>query len=122
MKTPLLALLLLLLAAPALAKDRAWQTGKLLDIQTERVLVKGSTTGDQRFHYTIESGNLVYTVSHYPNNRKVPAFYDAMKPAKPADLTVNGAVKFAIEKGKFYLQDDAGRDIKVELVKKALKN
>jgi hypothetical protein len=115
-------LIALLLTGTAFAKDRAWQTGKLLDIQTERVMLRGSTTGDQRFHYTIESGNLIYTVSHYPNNRRVPAFYDAMKPAKPANLTIKGPVKFAIEKNKFYLQDDDGRDLKVELVKKAFKN
>jgi hypothetical protein len=114
-------LVALLLCLPAVAKDRVWQTGKLLDIQTQQQTLR-TRAGDQLFYYTIESAEFLYLVSHLPSKARVPMFYDALKPPQPADLTINAPVKFAIEKDKFYLLDDKGKTIKVELLKKALKS
>jgi hypothetical protein len=41
--------------------------------------------------------------------------------SKPAILTVNGLVKFAVEKRKFFVIDDEGKEHEMEIVKQVLK-
>jgi hypothetical protein len=41
--------------------------------------------------------------------------------SKPANLTVNGAVKYAVEKQKLSVIDDDGKELEMEIVKKILR-
>jgi hypothetical protein len=41
--------------------------------------------------------------------------------SKPANLTVNGPVKFAVEKRKLFVVDDDGKEHQMEIIKKVLK-
>ena len=61
--------------------------------------------------YVIELGEYVYVAQERLRWRW----------SKPADLTVNGSVKVAIEKKKLYLMDDDGKEHEAEIVKKILK-
>ena len=41
--------------------------------------------------------------------------------SKPANLTVNGPVKFAVEKRKLYVIDDDSKEHEMEIIKHVLK-
>ena len=41
--------------------------------------------------------------------------------SKPANLTVNGPVKYAVEKRKLYVLDEDGKEHEMEIVKKVLR-
>ena len=41
--------------------------------------------------------------------------------SKPANLTVNGPVKYAVEKRKLFVMDEDGREHEMEIVKKTLR-
>lgn len=105
MKTIFVVLIALVLVVPAQKKDkREWQEGTLTDITAKR---------DAWGHiaYTIDTGEMVYTAGHFHFRGS----------DKPLPLTINTKVKFAIEKEKFYLVDDEGKEHKLKLEKKALK-
>src|SRR5436853_7742765 len=106
----------IMLASLAIAKDRDWQEGKLIDITSE-ARTRGSIyngTGMmvqyERISYVIDNGKYIYTASHTHRRRD-----------KPLPLTIKAKVKFAIEKSKFYLMDEDGKEHELRLEKKALK-
>jgi len=41
--------------------------------------------------------------------------------SKPANLTVNGPVKYAVEKRKLYVIDEDGKEHEMEIIKRVLK-
>jgi len=116
-------------------KERAWETGKVLDSDrssryvgsigdssatatstggnTARISGSSRSTAVYRVRqvYVIELGEYVYVAQERLRWRW----------SKPADLTVNGSVKVAIEKKKLYLMDDDGKEHEAEIVKKILK-
>jgi len=104
------------LALPAIAKDRIWQEGKLIDITSETrthgsiVNGTGVMVEDERVSYVIDDGKYIYTASHIYRRRD-----------KPLLVTVKAKVKFAIEKSKFYIVDENGKEHELRLDKKALK-
>ena len=118
-------LLLITLTVPALAgnKPRTWKTGKLLDADT--ILIKiynnahpsGSDVAKARMGQTysylkkyalvIEGEEGVYAVSHALPSRR----------SKMVQLTVNGPVKYAVDKDKFYLIDETGKEFKLKIDK-----
>ena len=134
----LLLALLLSTAAIAAEKQRDWQTGKVLDSQRSSYFAgtvgsanttgtaqangsygtyQGNTTSSQRAVYrtyetfVIESDTYVYLAQERLR----------WKWSKPANLTVNGPVKFAIEKRKLFVMDEDGKEHEMEIVKKVLK-
>ena len=99
---------------------RSWQAGKVADISDERVYagsvempysVFGERSAMYRrtWTYTIDAGDTLYIVREVLSSR-----------AKPCELSVNGPVRFAIDKF-FYIKDDAGKEHKLEIAKKVLK-
>jgi hypothetical protein len=61
--------------------------------------------------YTIESGNKIYVASEH-----------LLFPwSKPANIQLGEPVKFAVGKGKIFIQDDDGKEHKATLVKTVLK-
>ena len=130
-----LVLTLLSICASA-EKQHDWQTGKVLDSERARYYAgtvggsntsgtindngnySGTTNGSQTAVYrvyetfVIEGGTYVYEAQEHIKWRW----------SKPANLTVNGPVKYAIEKRKLYVIDDDGKEHEMEIVKRTLKS
>ena len=116
-------------------KQRDWQTGKVLDSERSRYFAgtvggsntngtinengtySGNTNGSQTAVYrvyetfVIEGDTYVYQAQEHIKWRW----------SKAANLTVNGSVKYAIEKRKLYVIDDDGKEHEMEILKKTLK-
>src|SRR5882724_8753330 len=83
-------------------KQREWQTGKVVDTNHDRTYggsvgnASGSSAAVYRVYetYTIEAGDYVYVCEEHIKWRW----------SKPAVLTVNGPVQFAIEKDRIYIE------------------
>lgn len=134
----LLALLAFLFLIPAFAsaeKPRNWQTGTVLDSNRSRYFAgtvrNANTNGainDSGSYYgnTATSERAIYRV--YQNfviegDQYVYLAQEHIKWrwSKPADLTVNGKVKYAVEKRKLYVIDDEGKEHEMGIVKKTLR-
>lgn len=124
----ILLIVFALLCVASLAKDKAprnWQTGTLLDMTSEkgRRLVgnynasNGSAYGslherrDDASYYFIDSGDMIYTVKRTLTRRR----------DKQLNLTVNAPVKFSIEGEDVYLMAEDGKEHKLTLESKRLK-
>jgi len=115
---------LLTLAHGTLGAERArnWQMGKVVDIQRSRdfaglappvVQFPGaSTDAVYRVYETFSIEGQTYTYLA----RELLGW-----PRKPANLTVNGPVKFAVEKRKLYVIDEDGKEHGMEIIKRVLK-
>lgn len=88
-------------------KERDWQEGKLIDIQNESI----GAINRERIIYVIDAGNYIYTASRIHYMR-----------AKSLLVTVNDKIKFALEKSKFYILDEEGKEHELKFEKKALKD
>jgi hypothetical protein len=127
-----LAFSTLALAGP---KERAWQSGKVLDSQRQRYFAgtvgNSNTTGtvdsSGNYHgnssggetavyrvvedFVIEGEQYVYLAQEHLRWRW----------SKAANVTVNGPVKYAVEKRKLYVMDEDGKEHEMEIVKKTLR-
>ena len=134
-------LALLALAAPTIAaeKVREWQTGKVLDTERSRyyagTVSSGQTNGNGQVYnggYGAYQGQTV--ASHHAIYRGYETIViDAdthvyvvqqrlkSRRSKAAMLTVNGPVKFAVEKRKLFVIDDEGKENELAIVKRVLK-
>ena len=126
----------LLLSGTASPKDKQhqWQTGKVLDTNRDRAYAgsvgnasgTATTSGDTTYAnasgssipvyrvyetYAIESSDFIYVCEERIR----------WKWSKPADLTVNGPVQFAIEKDHLFIKGDDGKEHETKIVKKILK-
>jgi len=126
----------LLSSTPAFGKEkqRQWQTGKVLDTNHKRTFAGtvgsdsgtatssgnttyGSANGDSTAvyreyeTYAIDAGNYVYECQEHIKWRW----------SKPAVLTVNGPVQFAIEKDRLYIKSEDGSEHETKITKKILK-
>lgn len=104
-------------------KDRAWQTGRLVDSQRSQDVVgavehppvgfdsrrRTNNVYETRDTFIIETDSLTYTVSNI------------VRGTKPTNVTVNGPVKFAIVGTTMYLLDDGGKEHKADITKKVLR-
>ncbi len=115
-------------------KQRQWETGKVLDTSRDRTYAgtvdsasgsatssgdttyghaSGSSTAVYRVYetYTIEARDYVYVCQEHIKWRW----------SKPALLTVNGPVQFAIEKDRIYIKSEDGSEHETKIIKKTLK-
>lgn len=115
-------------------KERQWQTGKVLDINRSSVYAgevgsahgSSTTSGDTTYGnangsstavyrvfeiYTIEAGDYIYVCQEHLR----------WKWSKPATLTVNGPVQFAVEKEHLYIKGENGSEHDTKIVKKVSK-
>lgn len=133
MKHTFLALLLMAVSLSAFSdkKARDWKTGKLMDTDSVRYTTSsGSSTQGQinpdgtyksttsnttwshkKFVFVIQGDDLTYIVSHVLSWRW----------SKEIQLTINGPVKYAVEKNDFYLLDEKDREFKMKIEKKILR-
>ena len=97
------------------AKDRSWQTAKLLSAELREgnavaVPINGAiVTGRiESWVYVLETETTVYETQ--------------WRSPKPLSLTVNGPVKFAVEKGNvLFLIDEDGKERKLGIIRKTAK-
>jgi hypothetical protein len=128
-----LALALLANLSFAKEKERQWQTGKVLDTDRDRTYAgsvgnasgtattsgnttygnaSGSSTAVYRVYetYTIAAGGYVYVCQEHIKWRW----------SKPALLTVNGPVQFAIEKDRIFIKSEDDSEHETKIIKKIL--
>ena len=142
LKVSLLLCVLLSCVASQAEKDHAWQTGTVLDTARNRYFAgtvhngseqgtinttstdsstsghySGSNSGSDVAvyrvyeNYVIDTGTMVYLVEERLH----------WKWSKGAHLTVNGPVKFYLDKRKMHILDDDGKDHETSIVKQTLK-
>ena len=130
--------LTLVLIASAAEKQRDWQTGKVVDSERNRYFAgtigNSNTTGTAQANGDYGTYQGTITTTHTAVYRVYETFiiegetyaYVAQERlrwrwSKPANLTVNGPVKYAVEKRKLYVVDDDGKEHEMEIVKRILK-
>lgn len=134
---PRLLLVALILAMPLAAeKRRDWQTGKVLDSQRQRYFAgtagRGSTSGtvdgdSGTFRgQTDDSSTAIYDVFEtfvIEGDKYVYLAQERLRWrwSKAASVTVNGPVRYAVEKRKLYVLDEDGKEHGMEIVKKTLR-
>jgi hypothetical protein len=115
-------------------KERHWQAGKVVDTSRNSVYAgevgsangsattsgdttygtaNGSSTAVYRVYetYTIDAGNFIYVCQEHIRWRW----------SKPAALTINGPVQFAIEKDHLYIKGEDGSEHETKIIKKVSK-
>lgn len=117
-------------------KQKTWQTGKVLDTQRQRYFAGtvggGSSTGtvdgdSGTFRgQTDDSSTAVYRVFEtfvLEGDKYVYLAQERLRWrwSKAANVTVNGPVKYAVEKRKLFVMDDDGKEHEMEIVKKTLR-
>jgi hypothetical protein len=119
-------------------KNRDWQTGKVLDSQRNRYFAgtvgDASTTGTAQTSgdYGTYQGNTtssqtavyrVYETFFIEGDTHAYLVQERLRWrwSKPANLTVNGPVKFAVDKRKLFVIDEDGKEHEMEIVKKVLR-
>lgn len=122
----------------AAEKQRDWQTGKVVDTERNRYFAgtigNSNTTGTAQANGNYGTYQGTTTTTHTAVYRVYETFiiegetyaYVAQERlrwrwSKPANLTVNGPVKYAVEKRKLYVVDDDGKEHEMEVVKRILK-
>ena len=131
-------LLALTHVAAGAEKKRDWQTGKVLDSERNKYFAgtvgnatttgtaqtsgdygtyQGNTSSSQIAVYRVYQTFLIEGETHaYLAQERL-----RWKWSKPANLTVNGPVKFAVEKRKLFVIDEDGKEHEMEIVKKVLR-
>lgn len=116
-------------------KPRDWQTGKVLDSQRSRYFA--GTVGSANTTGTAQANGNYGTYQGHTNTSETPVYrvYETFliesethaylaeerlrwRWSKPANLTVNGPVKFTVEKRKLFVIDDDGKQHEMEIVKR----
>ena len=88
----------------AIAKTRDWKTGKLISVDVDqRNLIN--------YIYKIDDGKIIWVA-----NRNAWSKYD-----KALLVTVNAEVKFAVEGDHLFLVDEKGKEHKLDIQHKILK-
>ena len=115
-------------------KKRDWQSGKVLDSDRARNYAgsvatgsaNGTAYGNQVYGNSTSSSVAIYKTYQTYVIESEDHVYVAnerlrWKWSKPANLTVNGSVRFAVEKNKIYILDEDQKEHEAEIVKKILK-
>lgn len=129
------ALLCLTICLVAAEKKRDWQTGKVLD--TERQRYFAGTVGNSNTYGNVDSSGGIHANSSGGETAIYRVFetfviegdqyvYLAQERlrwrwSKAANVTVNGPVKYAVEKRNLYVIDEDGKEHEMEIVKKTLR-
>ncbi len=113
MRTVRLLLLTLSLAATAFAGTRDWKHARVVD--SSETDVSGEMRASKNtVHYTIETQDALYFVDYTYKP-------DQHSDNRPPDLAVNVETKIAIEGKHAYILDVTGKEVKLHIVKKKVK-
>ncbi len=116
--TVLAALALIVLAVPAAArKERDWQTGKVLDPQNSAY--NRPSTVDAP--YGNSDVPIVKVYEPFLIEGPTSAYFARQglrwEWSKPAELKLNGTVKFAVAGDRLYVIDEAGKERRMQITK-----
>ena len=129
----------LIVLIPALdygaAKARDWQTGKVLDTNRQGYFAgtvgnsntNGSVDSSGNYHGNSSGGETaVYSVSEtfvIEGDQYVYLAQERLRWrwSKAANVTVNGLVRYVVDKRKLYVLDEDGKEHEMEIVKKTLR-
>lgn len=117
-------------------KQRDWQTGKVLDTDRQRYFA--GTVGSGNTNGTVDGDSGTYRAQTNSSSTAVYRVFQTFviegekyvylaqerlrwRWSKPANVTVNGPVKYAVEKQKLYVMDEDNKEHEMEIVKKTLK-
>jgi hypothetical protein len=118
------------------AKQRDWQDGKVLDSQRSRYFA--GTVGSGSTHGTVDEDSGTFRGQTDSSSTAVYRVFETFviegdkyvylgqerlrwRWSKAANVTVNGPVKYAVEKRKLYVLDEDGKEHEMEIVKKTLR-
>jgi hypothetical protein len=103
-------LISVLLATTSLARTRNWKDAKI-DVSSETDVSSKLFGEKNTMHYTIETEDMVYFVEYIfkPSQRS---------DGHPPNISVNAITKIAIEGHHAYVQDVAGKELKMHITKK----
>ena len=110
MKKLTLLMFVLLIATASPAKTRNWKDAKI-EVSSETDVSSKLFGEKNTMHYTIETEDMVYFVEY------------TFKPSQhsdghPPNISVNAITKIAIEGHHAYVQDVAGKELKMRIIKK----
>jgi hypothetical protein len=124
----------LLCPTNAKEKERKWQTGTFLDTNRERTYAgtvdnasgTATTSGDTTYGNASGGSTAAYRVYEMYKIDAGDYIYECQEDirwrwSKPAMLTVNGPVHFAIEKDRLYIKSEDGSEHETKIIKKILK-
>jgi len=114
MKTAIrLSVLCLVAFALMGAPDRVWQTGTVVEETQAREIARGTplafATGGG---YVLRGQGTEYTVALPVLPSAPPA--DASRPS----VTIHGPIKYCYDKGRFYIEDEAGQEFEMTVLRK----
>jgi hypothetical protein len=112
-KFRLLSFISLLFATATLANTRDWKPAVVINL-TETDVTSEFRIPKNTMHYTIETDQMVYFADY------------AYKPTQQSrdsvpEIAVNVPIKIAVEGRSAYVLDVTGREVKLHIVKKAIK-
>jgi hypothetical protein len=133
-----MAMLLLPAIGISAEKPRNWQMGKVLDTERSRYFFGTVGTANTTGSIQVYDGSGTYQGNTNTSQRALYKVYETFliesdthaylaqerlrwKWSKPANLTVNGPVKFAVDRRKLFVIDDDGKEHEMEIVKQLLK-
>jgi hypothetical protein len=126
------AVLVVVMLVPSLAlsaeKARDWQSGTVLDTERSQYFIgtigsTGTVQGNRTYQGQTNTSQAavyrVYQTFAIEGDTRVYLAQERLrwKWSKPANLTVNAPVKFAIERRKLFVIDDAGKEHEMEIIK-----
>jgi len=125
MKVIWLFVTLVFFTATASAKTHDWKTGQVVgidSIDSGSVSIGSVSANMVTIRYSVQVGKILYSLdySYYPAVKHPGPGQNSAKGAP--DLTVNGTVLVSIEGKEAYVKDDDGRQIKLLVFKKELKD
>jgi len=118
------------------AKQRDWQTGKILDSQRQRYFA--GTVGSGSTNGTVDEGSGTYRGQTNSSSTAVYRVFETFviegdkyvylaqerlrwRWSKAANVTINGPVKYPAEKRRLYIIDEDGKEHEMEIVRKTLR-
>lgn len=126
---------LICVVASGAEKKRDWQNGKVLDTNRQRYFAgtiansnaNGTVDSSGNYHGSSNGGETavysVYETFVIEGEQYVYLAQERLRWrwSKPANVTVNGPVKYAVEKRNLYVLDEDGKEHEMEIVKKTLR-
>ena len=118
------------------AKERDWQNGRVLDTDRQRYFA--GTVGNGNTNGTVDGESGTYRGQTNSSSTAVYRVFQTFviegekhvylaqerlrwRWSKPANVTVNGPVKYAVEKQKLYVMDEDNKEHEMEIMKKTLR-
>jgi hypothetical protein len=125
-------------SALAADKQKDWQTGKVLDSKRSRYFAGTVSNSNSNGNVYANGNSGTYQGQTSGTSQAVYRTYETFviegekyvymaqerlkwRWSKPANVTVNGPVKYAVEKRKLFVMDEESKEHEMDIVKKTLR-